>query len=79
MCYATSYVSVSFMLQGCGKSVIARQFAELLGYHLEPIMLYQVCLHITFRIFLLLLLFILGKHVMLLISHYFYVNVQNTG
>ncbi|KAI0224510.1 von Willebrand factor A domain-containing protein 8 [Lamellibrachia satsuma] len=26
---------------GCGKSVIARQFAELLGYHLEPIMLYQ--------------------------------------
>ncbi|KAA8593114.1 hypothetical protein FQN60_018569, partial [Etheostoma spectabile] len=27
--------------QGCGKSVIAREFAEMLGYSIEPIMLYQ--------------------------------------
>uniref|UniRef100_A0A8C0YIY7 von Willebrand factor A domain-containing protein 8 n=1 Tax=Cyprinus carpio carpio TaxID=630221 RepID=A0A8C0YIY7_CYPCA len=27
--------------KGCGKSVIAREFAEMLGYSIEPIMLYQ--------------------------------------
>ncbi|XP_061081457.1 von Willebrand factor A domain-containing protein 8 [Conger conger] len=27
--------------KGCGKSVIAREFAEMLGYTIEPIMLYQ--------------------------------------
>ncbi|KAJ8349982.1 hypothetical protein SKAU_G00251120 [Synaphobranchus kaupii] len=27
--------------KGCGKSVIAREFAEMLGYNIEPIMLYQ--------------------------------------
>lgn len=36
MCF--SFVS----LQGCGKSVIAKEFAEMLGYSIEPIMLYQV-------------------------------------
>lgn len=29
--------------QGCGKSAVVKEFAELLGYHIEPIMLYQVC------------------------------------
>uniref|UniRef100_A0A672TB47 VWFA domain-containing protein n=1 Tax=Sinocyclocheilus grahami TaxID=75366 RepID=A0A672TB47_SINGR len=28
--------------KGCGKSVIAREFADMLGYSIEPIMLYQV-------------------------------------
>lgn len=28
--------------QGCGKSVVAREFAALLGYSVEPVMLYQV-------------------------------------
>ncbi|MEQ2269186.1 hypothetical protein XENORESO_000956 [Xenotaenia resolanae] len=28
--------------KGCGKSVIAREFAEMLGYSIEPVMLYQV-------------------------------------
>uniref|UniRef100_A0A8C9VSL0 von Willebrand factor A domain containing 8 n=1 Tax=Scleropages formosus TaxID=113540 RepID=A0A8C9VSL0_SCLFO len=28
--------------KGCGKSVIAKEFANLLGYNIEPIMLYQV-------------------------------------
>ncbi|XP_047456688.1 von Willebrand factor A domain-containing protein 8 [Mugil cephalus] len=27
--------------KGCGKSVIAREFAEILGYSVEPVMLYQ--------------------------------------
>ncbi|XP_060732399.1 von Willebrand factor A domain-containing protein 8 [Tachysurus vachellii] len=27
--------------KGCGKSVIAKEFAEILGYSIEPIMLYQ--------------------------------------
>nr|XP_015219376.1 PREDICTED: von Willebrand factor A domain-containing protein 8 isoform X1 [Lepisosteus oculatus] len=27
--------------KGCGKSVIAKEFAEMLGYNIEPIMLYQ--------------------------------------
>ncbi|XP_077946619.1 von Willebrand factor A domain-containing protein 8 isoform X1 [Gasterosteus aculeatus] len=27
--------------KGCGKSVIAREFAEMLGYSIEPLMLYQ--------------------------------------
>ncbi|XP_070694357.1 von Willebrand factor A domain-containing protein 8 [Pempheris klunzingeri] len=27
--------------KGCGKSVIAREFAEMLGYNIEPVMLYQ--------------------------------------
>uniref|UniRef100_A0A3Q3JAA7 von Willebrand factor A domain-containing protein 8 n=1 Tax=Monopterus albus TaxID=43700 RepID=A0A3Q3JAA7_MONAL len=27
--------------KGCGKSVIAREFAEMLGYSVEPVMLYQ--------------------------------------
>ncbi len=33
-------IDISF--QGCGKSIIAKHFADLLGYHIEPIMLYQV-------------------------------------
>uniref|UniRef100_A0A8C6UB39 von Willebrand factor A domain containing 8 n=1 Tax=Neogobius melanostomus TaxID=47308 RepID=A0A8C6UB39_9GOBI len=28
--------------KGCGKSAIAREFAEILGYSIEPVMLYQV-------------------------------------
>ncbi|KAM6934858.1 von Willebrand factor A domain-containing protein 8 [Xenentodon cancila] len=28
-------------VKGCGKSVIAREFAEMLGYNIEPVMLYQ--------------------------------------
>ncbi|KAI4788894.1 hypothetical protein KUCAC02_035566 [Chaenocephalus aceratus] len=28
--------------KGCGKSVIAKEFAEMLGYSIEPVMLYQV-------------------------------------
>ncbi|XP_041358414.1 von Willebrand factor A domain-containing protein 8-like [Gigantopelta aegis] len=27
--------------RGCGKSIVLKQFADMLGYHLEPIMLYQ--------------------------------------
>jgi MoxR-like ATPase len=27
--------------RGCGKTVLVKQFADLLGYHIEPIMLYQ--------------------------------------
>ncbi|XP_064614845.1 von Willebrand factor A domain-containing protein 8-like [Liolophura sinensis] len=27
--------------KGCGKSAVVKEFAELLGYHIEPIMLYQ--------------------------------------
>ncbi|XP_060945197.1 von Willebrand factor A domain-containing protein 8 [Limanda limanda] len=27
--------------KGCGKSVLAREFAEILGYSMEPVMLYQ--------------------------------------
>ncbi|GFR87627.1 von Willebrand factor A domain-containing protein 8-like [Elysia marginata] len=27
--------------RGCGKSVVVKQFADMLGYHIEPIMLYQ--------------------------------------
>lgn len=30
------------IFQGCGKSVIAKEFAEMLGYSVEPVMLYQV-------------------------------------
>ena len=30
--------------QGCGKSMMVKQFADLLGYHIEPVMLYQVCI-----------------------------------
>lgn len=40
-----TYISHTFLfvsLQGCGKSVIAKEFAEMLGYSIEPIMLYQV-------------------------------------
>lgn len=33
------FVSLS---QGCGKSVVAREFAAMLGYSVEPVMLYQV-------------------------------------
>lgn len=32
----------AFVFQGCGKSVIGREFAEMLGYSIEPVMLYQV-------------------------------------
>uniref|UniRef100_A0A8C7MNI3 von Willebrand factor A domain containing 8 n=1 Tax=Oncorhynchus kisutch TaxID=8019 RepID=A0A8C7MNI3_ONCKI len=28
--------------KGCGKSVVAKEFAEMLGYSMEPVMLYQV-------------------------------------
>uniref|UniRef100_A0A671Y8Z4 von Willebrand factor A domain containing 8 n=1 Tax=Sparus aurata TaxID=8175 RepID=A0A671Y8Z4_SPAAU len=31
--------------KGCGKSVIAREFAEILGYSIEPVMLYQCLFH----------------------------------
>ena len=31
-----------YFFQGSGKSVIVKQFADMLGYHVEPIMLYQV-------------------------------------
>ncbi|KAF0026906.1 hypothetical protein F2P81_021643 [Scophthalmus maximus] len=31
--------------KGCGKSVLAREFAEMLGYSIEPVMLYQVSPH----------------------------------
>lgn len=31
-----------FFTQGCGKTVVVKQFADMLGYHIEPIMLYQV-------------------------------------
>ncbi|XP_055726318.1 von Willebrand factor A domain-containing protein 8 [Salvelinus fontinalis] len=27
--------------KGCGKSVVAKEFAEMLGYNMEPVMLYQ--------------------------------------
>ena len=27
--------------KGCGKSVVVQQLADLLGYEVEPIMLYQ--------------------------------------
>lgn len=27
----------------CGKSIIAKKFAELLNYEIEPVVLYQVC------------------------------------
>lgn len=33
---------IVIIFQGCGKSVVAREFAELLGYSIEPVMLYQV-------------------------------------
>ncbi|CAL1547451.1 unnamed protein product [Lymnaea stagnalis] len=33
--------TLSNALQGCGKSVVVKQFADMLGYHVEPIMLYQ--------------------------------------
>ena len=29
--------------KGCGKSVVVQQLADLLGYEVEPIMLYQAC------------------------------------
>lgn len=35
-------VGLFFSLQGCGKSVVAREFAAMLGYSVEPVMLYQV-------------------------------------
>ena len=38
-------VIVTFHLQqGCGKSVLVHQFSKLLGYQIEPIVLYQVLL-----------------------------------
>ncbi|XP_005100871.1 von Willebrand factor A domain-containing protein 8 [Aplysia californica] len=39
-----SHMSKDFCIigpKGCGKSVVVKQFADLLGYHVEPIMLYQ--------------------------------------
>ncbi|XP_067669611.1 von Willebrand factor A domain-containing protein 8-like [Haliotis asinina] len=39
-----SHVTTDFCLvgpRGCGKSVLVKQFADMLGYHTEPIMLYQ--------------------------------------
>jgi hypothetical protein len=30
------------ILQGCGKSVLVHQFARLLGYQIEPVILHQV-------------------------------------
>lgn len=40
-CGLANAVSCCFF-QGCGKSMIAREFADMLGYSIEPIMLYQV-------------------------------------
>lgn len=37
-----SWLRKHFIFQGCGKSVIAKEFAEMLGYSIEPVMLYQV-------------------------------------
>jgi len=53
----------SFMFQGCGKSIVAKQFAELLGYHLEPIMLYQVSfLYKTcFTVLIVIMVWLFGK------------------
>ena len=31
--------------KGCGKSIVVQQLADLLGYEVEPIMLYQVRVH----------------------------------
>lgn len=31
----------ALFFQGCGKSVLVQQFAKLLGYRLEPVVLYQ--------------------------------------
>ncbi|KAG9492060.1 hypothetical protein GDO78_000536 [Eleutherodactylus coqui] len=33
--------AVEDTLKGCGKSVIAKEFADMLGYEVEPVMLYQ--------------------------------------
>lgn len=44
------FVSLYFF-QGCGKSVVAREFAEMLGYGIEPVMLYQVNPNITYAFF----------------------------
>lgn len=33
---------LSSFFQGCGKSILAKQFANSLGYNVEPVMLYQV-------------------------------------
>uniref|UniRef100_A0ABM0MSB4 von Willebrand factor A domain-containing protein 8-like n=1 Tax=Saccoglossus kowalevskii TaxID=10224 RepID=A0ABM0MSB4_SACKO len=32
---------LNYPIQGCGKTVLAREFANTLGYEIEPIMLYQ--------------------------------------
>lgn len=37
------------IFKGCGKSVIAREFAEILGYSIEPVMLYQVNENMSFK------------------------------
>lgn len=31
-----------FFLKGCGKSVLVQQFANFLGYNIEPVVIYQV-------------------------------------
>lgn len=51
-CLSCSFFCVFvFVFQGCGKSVVAREFAEMLGYSIEPVMLYQVNPNITCAFF----------------------------
>ena len=40
---------MAFLFQGCGKSIVVKQFADMLGYHVEPIMLYQVGINKVFH------------------------------
>lgn len=50
-CLNCSFLFIWFFFQGCGKSVVAREFAEMLGYSIEPVMLYQVNQNITYTFF----------------------------
>lgn len=38
--------------KGCGKSIIVQTLANLLGYEVEPVVLYQVLLYILLYTFL---------------------------
>lgn len=40
--FAIFCVHTSILLQGCGKSVLVQQFANFVGYNIEPVVLYQV-------------------------------------
>ena len=37
----TLHSLISCFFKGCGKSVLVQQFAKLLGYRIEPVVLYQ--------------------------------------